>query len=69
MFSILKKSYRLLRIILHVLWGAVQVIYYLDENKSHGDKEKRIIQHWFGKFVQLQQIEKNFTAKYILKTG
>ena len=67
MFLILKKSYRLLRIILHVLWGAVQVIYYLDANKSPGGKEKRIIQHWFGKFIQLLNIEKKIHGEIHLE--
>ncbi len=57
MFLFFKKSYRLLRIILHVLWGVVQVIYHLDNKKSHGEKEQKVIQHWFTEFIRLLHIE------------
>jgi hypothetical protein len=43
MFLIIKKSYRLMRIILHVIWGAVQVIYYLDAKKIMENKENNML--------------------------
>lgn len=58
MFLIFKKLYRLVLIILHVLWGVMQVLYSLDKKSSLEEKEKKIILHWFEKFVQLLNIEK-----------
>ncbi|WP_198266699.1 lysophospholipid acyltransferase family protein [sulfur-oxidizing endosymbiont of Gigantopelta aegis] len=57
MFLIIKKSYRFLRIILHVHWGIVQVLYYLDDKKSPSATQKIIIQRWFKRFVRLLSIE------------
>lgn len=58
MLLTIKKTYRLLRIILHVLWGVVQVLYYLNDKNTTGDKEQLIIQRWFERFVRLLNIEK-----------
>lgn len=58
MLLIFKKSYRFMKVISHVLWGAFQVFYYLDKKNTLGAQEKKIILHWFDKFVQLLQIEK-----------
>lgn len=57
MLLIFKKTYRLIRIILHVLWGIVQVFYYLDDKKSPAKKEQQMIQHWFAVFIRLLNIE------------
>ncbi len=51
-----RKLLRLLRVILHVLWGVVQALYYLDTKKFPGAKEKPIIQCWYQKFLQLMNI-------------
>ncbi|MCW8932996.1 MAG: 1-acyl-sn-glycerol-3-phosphate acyltransferase [Gammaproteobacteria bacterium] len=58
MFLFFKKSYRFIRIILHVLWGIIQVVYHLNEVDSLSEKEKKIVLNWFDKFVQLLNIEK-----------
>lgn len=52
----IKKIFRLLRVILHVLWGVVQALYYLDTKKLPGDREKLVIQRWYQRFVELMNI-------------
>ncbi len=53
---ILRKLVRLLRVILHVFWGVVQALYYLDRNKYPGVKDKPIIQRWYQQFLKLMNI-------------
>ena len=51
-----KKLYRLLRVIVHVLRGMVQALYYLDASKFPGAREKPIIQRWYQEFLRLMNI-------------
>ena len=45
-------------VIVHVLWGAVQVFYYIDNKKGIGEKEHKIIKCWFEIFLQKLNIQK-----------
>lgn len=56
-FLFFKKVLRLLRIIVHVLWGVVQAIYYLDNNKKPGEQEQRFVRVWHRQFLKLLHIE------------
>ncbi len=57
MFLFIKKTYRLLRIIVHVLWGMVQAIYHLDKDRQLDNKEQAIVRRWHQRFLQLMHIE------------
>jgi len=54
----IKKTIRLIAIIVHVLWGYVQVLYAVDEKKGIKDKERALIKQWFEQFLHKLNIEK-----------
>jgi len=57
MLLLIKKIYRLLRIIAHVLWGVLLAIYYLDNNRKLSEKEQQIVREWNRRFLKLMNIE------------
>ncbi|MCU7834446.1 MAG: 1-acyl-sn-glycerol-3-phosphate acyltransferase [gamma proteobacterium symbiont of Taylorina sp.] len=51
------KVVRLIRVIVHVLWGCVQVFFLIDEKKSIGEKEQQLICQWFRNFLKILNIK------------
>ncbi len=61
---LIKKLFRMTAVIVHVLWGAVQVFYYIDAKKGIAEKEKKLIKHWFKFFLQKLRIEKRVHGEF-----
>lgn len=55
---LLKKVVRLMSIIVHVVWGVVQVFFTIDEKKGIGGKQQAMLKQWFEQFLQKLNIEK-----------
>jgi 1-acyl-sn-glycerol-3-phosphate acyltransferase len=55
--SLIKKLFRLLAIIVHVLWGVMQVIFSFKGKISPTTVDQIIIKHWFVRFLQLLQVQ------------
>ena len=53
----LKKIYRLLRIIVHVIRGIVQALYHLENTENIDSVKQKIIRQWHSQFLQLMNIE------------
>ncbi len=52
-------------IIVHVVWGGVQVFFTIDEKKGIGKKEQAMLQQWFEQFLQKLHIEKRVHGEVV----